>query len=55
MKTKSEQWVVLVVEDATGKVVQTLGPRDLRTAERIEDGVNINLNHKRFHTRLEKA
>lgn len=43
---------VEVVETATGKVVRKLGPqKTVRLAEKLEDGVNINLDHERFHTR----
>lgn len=50
-----EQFYVEVVNSETGEVVNTLGPAPERKADKIEDGVNINLNHEKYHTRLRKA
>lgn len=43
---------VEIVDDETEEVVKRMGPHTERTADRIEDGVNINLNHERFFTRI---
>lgn len=43
---------VEIVETATDEVVETVGDNAYRTAERIERGININLNHEKFYTRI---
>jgi hypothetical protein len=43
-----QKWVVKVVEDATGEVVKTLPARDQRDAEKIERGIEINLDHEKY-------
>jgi hypothetical protein len=48
-------YVVQIVEDATGKVVRQSNPASHRRADKIEDGMNINLNHEAFHTRIVDA
>lgn len=45
---KADDWYVYIVERATNKVVKRMGPTSLSTAWRIEDGVNINLNHEDY-------
>ena len=47
---------VEIVEYETGDVVKRMsaGPRKSR-AEKMDRGVNINLNHKRFYTRIVEA
>lgn len=41
-----------IIETKTGKVVcrMDVSGKSTRSIERIDDGVNINLNHKDFHT-----
>jgi hypothetical protein len=34
------------------KVVKRSGPHSERRADKIDDGLNINLNHERFYTRV---
>lgn len=51
----SEQYYVEIVETATDEVVKSLGPHSERSAERIERGVEINLNTDRFHVRMRPA
>lgn len=46
------QWVVYVLDDATGGVVHRVLCSSERAAERVEDGININLNHERYSTRV---
>lgn len=48
----SDEWVVQVIEDETGKVEYESKPTYRRRAERIEDGMGINLNWERFSTRI---
>lgn len=37
-------------ELADDEVVERMGPMDERKAERVDGGVNINLNHSEFYT-----
>lgn len=48
---------VVVVENATDKVVRTIsgGPMSILRAERVNNGVNINIDHDRFHTEIVEA
>lgn len=41
-----------IVEIATDKVVKTIGKGSERSLEKMERGVNINLNHGSFFTRI---
>lgn len=43
-----EGWVVKVVEDATGEVVSSMPARSERDAERIQRGIEINMNHDEY-------
>lgn len=43
------QWVVEVIEKATGNVVRTLGPHESKKADRIADGVRVNLDRKKYY------
>lgn len=47
----SVNWFVEVIDGVTGKVEKKLGPMPERKAEKVEDGLNINLNHERYYTR----
>lgn len=47
--------IIEVVEFDTGKVVKTLGPMGDRNAEKCDDGMQHNLNHQRFFTRIVEA
>ena len=37
------------------RVMKEMGPYSERKAERIEDGVNINLNHDRYYTTIKEV
>lgn len=52
--TRATLYVVEVVESATGVVAHRIGEPGMteRNADRVEDGVNRNLNHDRFYTRV---
>lgn len=52
METQVEQFYVEVVEYATEEVVKQLGPNSEWRANKIDDGMNINLNHERYFTRI---
>lgn len=44
---------VEMIEYATGDVVKVMdGGTSERTADRLDNGVNRNLNHERFYTRV---
>lgn len=43
---------VEIVNTTTDEVVKRMGPMNERTAERVESGANINLNHDEYHTRI---
>ena len=51
MQSNSE-FNVEVVDSSTDEVVKTLHGSSERVAARIERGLNINLNHAKYHTRL---
>jgi hypothetical protein len=49
-----EKRIVEIVETATGKVVKTVdvSGHGSRGVEKVEDGMNRNLDHERFFTRI---
>lgn len=49
------EWVVQIIEDETGKVEYESKPTYRRRAEKIEDGMGINLDWEHFHTRIVRA
>jgi hypothetical protein len=51
--TNPPKFVVRVIETATGTVVKTIGPEPERAAQKIARGVEINLDHVRFHVTVE--
>lgn len=51
-KAMTETYKIEVVDAFNGDVVKTLETANLRTAERVERGLNINLNHEKFYTRI---
>lgn len=48
------EFYVEVVDILTGEVVKRLGPHSEWKAEKVEAGMNINLNHERYYTRIEE-
>lgn len=50
-KTK-EDWVAQVVSYDSGKVIKTVPSTSKRTADRVSSGMDINLNHDKFYTRV---
>jgi len=47
------QIVIEIIEYETGNVVKKVkGGESLRRACKIDDGLNINLDHSRFYTRI---
>lgn len=49
---KDKIYYVEIVEDETGKVVQSMGPMSKWRAGKVEDGVGINLNWDEYSTRI---
>lgn len=43
---------VEIVNQKTNEVVDRIGPMTERRADKVEDGVNINLNHADYFTRI---
>ncbi|WP_294636575.1 hypothetical protein [uncultured Aquabacterium sp.] len=43
---------VQVIDYQTGEVVERIDAESARQAERIDAGLNINLNHECFYTRI---
>tara|TARA_A200000113_G_scaffold42735_2_gene34688 strand:+ start:3960 stop:4109 length:150 start_codon:yes stop_codon:yes gene_type:complete len=41
---------VHIVETETGKIESIMPATSMHTAEKIERGANINLNHSKYHT-----
>lgn len=46
-------WNVHIVEKGTERIEKTLGPMDGRKADRVADGLRINLDKKRFYVKQE--
>ena len=46
--------IVKVINAETGEVVKEVECESERQAERMDDGLNINLNHQQFYTLIEK-
>lgn len=55
---KTPEFFVVVYEaqkNAQPKEIHRIGPMDERKAERVDNGMNINLDHERCFTRIEPA
>ena len=48
-----DTYKIKVINTATGEVVKTFETVTERAAERIERGLNINMNHADYHTVIE--
>lgn len=46
-------WLVQIIDTKTGKVAQSIKCSGEKSAERVEIGVSINLNHDKYHTKIE--
>lgn len=49
----TDTYKIKVIKADTGEVVKTLEAVTERAAERVERGLNINLNHADYHTVIE--
>lgn len=45
-------YYIEIVSYETGDVARRMGPYAERKADKVDAGININLNHERFYTRL---
>ena len=50
--SRALQYFVEVRKIATDEVIKRMGPHSERSAERIERGVSVNLNHEEFYTEI---
>lgn len=48
-------YIVEVIESATGDSVKTFWVDSKRKAEKLEDGLWINLNHEHYHTNIRES
>jgi hypothetical protein len=46
---------VVIKEFGTDKEIKRMGPMDKRSADKVDDGANINLNHDLYYTLVEEA
>jgi hypothetical protein len=46
------KWIVEVIAYKGGEVVKTFKSSTERAADKIDRGLNINLNHDQFYTRV---
>lgn len=51
-KRENAAFCIEVVDEATNSVVKAIDCASKRQADRIEAGLNINLNHERYFTRI---
>ncbi len=49
------QFYVKIVKYGTEEVVKRMGPMSERQADKVDSGVNINLNHEEYFTRIVDA
>lgn len=47
--------IVKIVEDSTGEAVKTFTADNERQAERLADGISINLDHSKFSVEVSEA
>ena len=52
-RAMSETYKIKVIEANTGEVVKTLEATTERSAERVERGLNRNMNHPDYYTVIE--
>ena len=55
MNNKDTQYKVQIVDTDTGEVLKEFSQHSLRECEKIERGVQINLNHDEYKTKIVKA
>ena len=47
-------YYVEIIEYKSEEVVKCMGPMSEHKADRVDDGVNINLNHEEFYTLIKE-
>lgn len=52
VKKMDDQYFVEIVSKKTGKVASNYGPFPLSRAQKIESGININLDHDSYFLRV---
>lgn len=48
----SDSYFVQVIQYRDFEIEKQLGPMSLAKAEKVDDGININLNHDNFFTKI---
>ena len=48
------KWRVVIIEYATDKVEKTIECINDRSADKVDAGLQINLNHEKFYTLIKK-
>lgn len=48
-----QQWIVQVIDAATEEVVKTMTRPTERAADKLADGVSINLDHDRYYVTVQ--
>lgn len=49
----TDTWKIKVINAESGEVVKVFETATERAANRMDDGLNINLNHSKFYTLIE--
>jgi len=49
------QYEIEIIEYATGEVVKTIPCVSIREAERVDGGVNVNLNYDEYYTLIKSS
>ncbi len=47
-----KEFYVKIIEHKTRKTIKQMGPYTEHKADKIDDGININLNHEEFYTQI---
>lgn len=47
-----KNWYVEIIEYDTEEVVKSLGPMEKYRTEKVDAGMNINLNHEKYYTAI---
>lgn len=46
---------IKIKEHSTGETIEVISSASLHSAEKIDRGININLNHDKYYTEIEEA
>lgn len=50
----SNECYVNIYEDGKIEPCEKVGPFDMKSAQKVSDGVSVNLNHDEYHIRIEE-